>query len=311
MNESYLESNIRRLNGVFEKILEFIDENSEFLKLANEIKSSGSHRVNETEPEGGTTEFDFVLNSIWSHIVACFDLNLNVIFSPADPDLFHANFTLAFDFIAKFEAKCCQLFDAKKSKQPFLNDGSQAYKYFVKKWPVQVYYQIRFQEIVSRFEDDLIDYARKSVDDNDDVHDENVFDLNATDSLVKQMEYCWLENKCFLKCLLSQFWKLNLQLIARYCMFFIKLFQAKTTQTNSETNNGQTTIATNVSTAIQDSQTTTIPYISTKTLFEEDLNLCVLLINDADKLLSLKVDEIEIFFLEVFFLIGQSYKNRK
>ena len=39
INESYLESNILNLNGIFEKIFEFIDENSRFLMLTVEIKN--------------------------------------------------------------------------------------------------------------------------------------------------------------------------------------------------------------------------------------------------------------------------------
>lgn len=286
-------SNIRRLNGVFEKILEFIDQNSEFLKQANEIKSSfggqQQQHANEIETSSTTNEFDFVLNSIWSHIVACLDLNLNVIFSPADPDLFHANFTLAFDFLAKFEAKCSP-YD-KDLKRKLLN--APTYKYFVKKWPVQVYYQIRFQEIVSRFEDDLIDYGKMSEmsrreeehEDDEDEQNQIGFYLNVTESLVKQMELCWIESKCFLKCLLSQFWKLNLQLISRYCMFFINLFQKKLQTNNENSNNAAVTAAASQ----ENSQTTMIQSVSNRTIFEDDLNLCVLVINDADKLLSLKV----------------------
>lgn len=39
VNENYLESNIRKLNGVYEKILEFIDLNTEFLKITTEVRN--------------------------------------------------------------------------------------------------------------------------------------------------------------------------------------------------------------------------------------------------------------------------------
>jgi hypothetical protein len=39
LNESFLQTNIRKLTGVYEKILDFIDQNNEFLKITNEIKS--------------------------------------------------------------------------------------------------------------------------------------------------------------------------------------------------------------------------------------------------------------------------------
>ena len=38
INDTYLESNIMKLEGVFSKILEFIDEHTKFLRLTSEIK---------------------------------------------------------------------------------------------------------------------------------------------------------------------------------------------------------------------------------------------------------------------------------
>ena len=38
INDAYLESNEMKLDGVFSKILTFIDENSEFLRLTSEIR---------------------------------------------------------------------------------------------------------------------------------------------------------------------------------------------------------------------------------------------------------------------------------
>lgn len=301
LNESYLQTNIRRLTGVYEKVLEFVDQNSEFLKIANEIKSnyyykdaSGIDSSDDTfldqqqqQQIHKSNEFDFILNSIWSCVVACLDLNLNGIFSPADPDLFHQNFTISFDFLAKLEAKCAQ-YD-KELKRKLLT--SQTYKFFVKKWPVQVYYQIRFQEIVSKFEEDLLNYTR--LVSNDDDRDEqvdrtghNMFYLNVTDTLVKQMEICWQESKCFLKCLLSQFWKLNLQLISRYCLFFIKLFQDKlalSSASTAEYDDGTQWDVSQFSKSESSYQT-----IGSKSSLD-DISLCVILINDVDKLFTNKL----------------------
>jgi hypothetical protein len=237
-------------------------------------------------------------------VVACLDLNLNQIFSPADADLFHANFTISFEFLTKFEQKC-SVYD-KDIKKKLL--ASQTYKFFVKKWPIQVYFQIRFQEIVSKFEEDLISYRKLSAEnlhenanDNDDDgelddRNQNVFYLNVTETLVKQMEVCWTESKCFLKCLLSQFWKLNLQLISRYCLFFIQLFQQKlndaaaiaaaTSQTTTSASQSDGTVASLEQRA--GDVTSSIQSLNQKSS-ADDLSLCVILINDADKLCRLKV----------------------
>ena len=173
-----------------------------------------------------TTEFDFIINCIWSHIVGCLDLSLNVIFSPADPDIFHRHFTTSFEFLGRFELRCAA-YD-KEFKRKLVN--SHSYKFFVKKWPILIYFQIRFQEIVTKLEEELLDYGKlTSVGGGRDEEDEqtSTFRLNVSECLVSQLEYCWLESTCFLKCLLGLFWKLNLQLISRYCHFFIELFQNK------------------------------------------------------------------------------------
>lgn len=239
-----------------------------------------------------------MINCIWSCIVGCFDFNLNVIFSPADPDLFHENFTKTFEFLNKFEVKCSQ-FDRDFKKR--LCD-SQSYKYFVKKWPIQVYFQIRFQEIVAKFEEDLQNYSKtilKTINDDSEQIEEhpNMFDLVISETLIKQMEYCWLENKCFLKCLLSQFWKLNLQLVSRYSNFFIQMFQnnvaAEQTQSITMTQGNESRSKTPIENDLDHAQSNN----SLKKNHIDDLNFCILLLNDANRLATFKV---EIFFLNVF-----------
>lgn len=170
-----------------------------------------------------SNQFDFIINSIWTNIVAGLDFNLNVIFSPSDPDLFHRRYLESFEFLNKFELKCSQFEKDIKSRIK----KSNSYKYFIKKWPTQVYFQIRFQEIVLKFEEDLINYHELIDSETDDDLDQNNFNLKISDTLIKQMEYCWIESKCFLKSLLSNFWKLNLQLVSRYSYYFIQIFQNK------------------------------------------------------------------------------------
>jgi hypothetical protein len=253
-----------------------------------------------------------MINCVWSHIVGSLDLNLNIIFSPADPDIFHQNFTISFEFLARFETKC-SAFD-KEFKRKLLN--SQSYKYFVKKWPIQVYYQIRFQEIVTKFEEDLIDHAKLAVNDVDDTgngseedladRNPNAFKLAASQALVTQMEYCWLESSCFLKCLLAQFWKLNLQLISRYCFFFIDVFQNKThaMSATADANTLTTQVMQHVRTGSgagleninnnnraktpTDEMSRPLINMSSKTVVSE-LDLSIMVLADAHKLFSIKV----------------------
>lgn len=107
--------------------------------LSSQLNTSNTQQIEQT-----SNEFDFIINSIWSNVVASIDFNLNLIFSASDPDLFHQRYLESFEFLNKFELKCFQ-FD--KDIKNRLKE-SNSYKYFVKKWPIQVYFQIRFQEIV-------------------------------------------------------------------------------------------------------------------------------------------------------------------
>lgn len=287
INENHLESNIQGLKGVLQVVLDFIDTNHNFFILAHEIKTSSANTTTSASTDGGeattnelesssSTEFEFILNSIFATIVNSLDLNLHSIFSPADPDQFHSYFNSAFAFLAEFETKCAQYDRDIKRKLA----ASQAYKYFVKKWPVHVYYQIRYQEIVVRFEEDLLlAGSNKQAE----LDDDERFLLRSTESLVKSMEYSWLDSKCFLKCLLSHFWKLNLQLVSRYCYYYLKMFENKKTAAAEEETSG--------STAPANPQEAHKAFIRDQgqSKEHEDLNLCVMLINDVDRLVNQKV----------------------
>ncbi len=121
---------------------------------SSQLNTSDSHQVGKA-----SNEFDFIINSIWSNVVASIDFNLNVIFSASDPDLFHQRYLEAFEFLNKFELKCFQFDKEIKNRLK----TSNSYKYFVKKWPIQVYFQIRFQEIVLKVNKTLIIHLQKLI----------------------------------------------------------------------------------------------------------------------------------------------------
>lgn len=200
INENYLDSNDMKLDGVFNKILLFIDDHSQFLCLTSEIECSG---LNSSDP---TSEFNFLLNSIWSHVVESIDLNLNQIFSPVDPISFHKTYLKTIKFLQDFEVKCFNQLNFPSQRLR----SSKSYKYFLKKWPVNIYFQIRFQEIAFKFEQNLLlNQSPETTSEND------YFYLKVTNCLYESLNYCWSGN-CFLNCLTSSFWKLNLQLLSRY-----------------------------------------------------------------------------------------------
>ena len=168
------------------------------------MNSSG---LNSSDP---TSEFNFLLNSIWSHVVESIDLNLNQIFSPVDPICFHRTYLKTIKFLQDFELKCFNQINLPSHRLR----SSKSYKYFLKKWPVHIYFQIRFQEIASKFEQNLINHQQSPG-----TSETDFFHLRVTNCLYESLNYCWNEN-CFLNCLTSNFWKLNLQLLSRYENFY-------------------------------------------------------------------------------------------
>jgi hypothetical protein len=162
-----------------------------------------SSGLNSSDP---TSEFNFLLNSIWSHVVESIDLNLNQIFSPVDPISFHKTYLKTIKFLQDFELKCFNQLNFPSQRLR----SSKSYKYFLKKWPVNIYFQIRFQEIAFKFEQNLLlNQPPGTTTEND------YFYLKVTNCLYDSLNYCWSEN-CFLNCLTSNFWKLNLQMLSRY-----------------------------------------------------------------------------------------------
>ncbi len=172
-----------------------------------------------------TSEFNFLLNSIWSYVVECIDLNLNQIFSPVDPIFFHKRYSSTIKFLQELEIKCLNQLNLPVQRIR----SSKSYKYFVKKWPISIYFQIRFQEIVFKFEQNLYFQQLPTIDD--------FFHLKVTNSLYESLNYCWNET-CFLNSLTSNFWKLNLQLLARYDSFYktavFELINTTSTELNDQ-----------------------------------------------------------------------------
>ena len=150
-----------------------------------------------------------MLNSIWSYVVECIDLNLNQIFSPVDPICFHKAYTSTIKFLQDLESKCFSQLNLTSQRLR----ASKSYKYFIKKWPIHIYFQIRFQEIVFKFEQNLF-FQQQLPTQNDEY-----FFLKITNCLYESLNYCW-NDTCFLNCLISNFWKLNLQLLSRFESFY-------------------------------------------------------------------------------------------
>ena len=122
-----------------------------------------------------------------------------------NPDGFHSNYITIMDFIKKLEDHmtdyCVNEFRASKLLQSFIH-----------RWNLPVYFQIRFQEIGGPVEEACQDMFALVTD----LENTDNFHLNATNAIMNAVRMCWMEKNVFLKPLTQKFWKLTLQIVARY-----------------------------------------------------------------------------------------------
>mgnify|MGYP001173784982 FL=1 len=167
------------LQGLCQKVLKIIPE-----KLALLLKLQKKQN------------FDFVSKSLWPEVVDKLEQNLSFIFSAGNPDQFHKNYTVMITFL--------------KDLQDHVEAGTnpeQFTSFMQQRWNLSVYFQIRFQEIGGEVEEACQDLLVKS--------SIGIYNLQATEVVLEGLKKCW-RNDIFLQPLTSKFWKLTLQIFARY-----------------------------------------------------------------------------------------------
>ena len=152
------------------------------------------------------SDFNFVLNSLWPELVERFESGLPQIFSAGNPDQFHNNYITIVDFIKKLESVAA--LNSSESCEEFRKVSQN----FIHRWNLSVYFQIRFQEIGGPVEEACQELFAPTSN--------QKFHLRASEAVMEAVDNCWKSN-VFLKPLTNKFWKLTLQIIAR----FVKNFQ--------------------------------------------------------------------------------------
>jgi hypothetical protein len=148
-------------------------------------------------PPNAPPEFDFLSRAIWPEIERVFVAELGAIFRPAIPDLFHRHYTTAMAFVARVEQLCAD--DAHRARFR----ASPAHGAFERRWNLAIYFQLRFQDMRSEFEE-----ALASTDDGS-------APLRGTTQLCASLQRCWAAD-VLLRPLAPRFFKLSLQFVARY-----------------------------------------------------------------------------------------------
>ncbi|XP_070578022.1 conserved oligomeric Golgi complex subunit 2-like isoform X2 [Ptychodera flava] len=200
ISEQYIQNNPQGLQGMYNKILEFIPKKCQHIRaVTSPIHSGGNQDV--------VRGYDFLVNAVWPEIVASIEGHTASIFAPGNPDVFHQKYLLSMEFLSSFERHCGSQASVKRLR------AHPSYSTFMSKWSLPVYFQIRFQEIAGSFETALLTPFNS-------VQEESTFHLNATHTLWQCVTKCWAD-KIYLPALCHRFWKLTLQLLSR-CSIWIQ-----------------------------------------------------------------------------------------
>eukprot|EP00842_Homolaphlyctis_polyrhiza_P004085 jgi/Hompol1/4678/HPOL_000800-RA len=161
------------------------------------------------------TPHDLLSEIVWTACTRAIISKAPIIFNAGIPDVFHRNYQTAVWFVTQFERFY-------KTRESILNLRSQtSYTEFMKKWQLPIYYQIRHNEIIVKFETALTNDGPmdpKAQESNDSKMD---LQLKASCALISALLQCW-DDRVFLQSLSARFWKLSLQLIRRYADWIAK-----------------------------------------------------------------------------------------
>ncbi|KAF8785755.1 Conserved oligomeric Golgi complex subunit 2 like protein [Argiope bruennichi] len=150
--------------------------------------------------------YDFLVNAVWPEIIEAFQYIAPVyLYSLGDPQQFHQNYCAFMKFLDEFEHICGVQSSVVKLR------GQATYKEFIQKFNLDVYFQIRFQEIAGSFERNLFEERLIKEANNTNL----TYNLKATVSLWSCINLCWSDS-IYLPFLKRDFWRLTIQLLFRY-----------------------------------------------------------------------------------------------
>lgn len=193
ISESSLQSNPQGLKGVYGEILKFIDIHMKDLIEFTSFK----------ERPPVVSGFFFLINSYWPEVEQRLEVHMPSIFAPGNPDNFFENYAETQNFLSELEQKC-----GSKAEVLLLHQHPQ-HQSFLQLWNLPVYFQIRFQEIAGSLETVLFQWPKNLKSTSEQFH------LSPTAAAWTAAQMCW-NPKIFLFRLAHRFWKLTLQVFARY-----------------------------------------------------------------------------------------------
>ncbi|XP_014249061.1 conserved oligomeric Golgi complex subunit 2 [Cimex lectularius] len=190
INENNLRSLPRGLAALYDKIIEFLENN---MKILLDVSSEFNKNLKENRCK-------FFLRSFWPEVVKRLELNLPSIYAAGDPDVFYQRYSETLAFLSTLYEKCDE-------ETLFELNSHTSFSTFMDKWSLPIYFQLRFQEIAKDIESSFAQSDWKSIS--------NEWKLVATEHVWRCLHRCWAPG-VFLQPLAHKFWKLSLQIISRY-----------------------------------------------------------------------------------------------
>lgn len=213
ISEHFIKSNHNGLRGMFEKVLQYIPQHCKLLTDVTSRVSTGS--------SDAVRGYDFIVNSVWPEVVSNLEAKTSSIFAPGNPNIFHAKYLISMEFLEKFEGLCGSQASVKRLRD------HPTYHTFINKWSLPVYFQIRFQEIAGGFESSLFTAFNKAPAG-------SAYHLHSTHELWTCLQTCW-DKEVYLVPLGHRFWKLNIQMLARYATWLDEAYKEQITDRSENT----------------------------------------------------------------------------
>ncbi|KAG5266497.1 hypothetical protein AALO_G00232750 [Alosa alosa] len=195
ISEQFVKSSPSGLQVMYTKLLEFVPHRC---RLLREV-TGGAISSDKADIVPG---YDFLVNSVWPEMIKAVEERLPFLFNPGNPDVFYERYAITMDFVGKFERQCGSQASVKRLR------AHPSYQSFHNKWNLPVYFQLRYKEIAGSLENAIADGL-------DAAPVGSVYHLQVSQVLWGCVCRCWAE-RIYLAPLAHRFWKLTLQLLARY-----------------------------------------------------------------------------------------------
>ncbi|XP_029306396.1 conserved oligomeric Golgi complex subunit 2 [Cottoperca gobio] len=212
--EEVVKSSPNGLQLMYSRLLEFVPHHC---RLLREV-TGGAKSSDKSDMVPG---YDFLVNSVWPEMIKGIEERLAYLFNPGNPDIFFERYSASMEFVRKFERQCSSQASVKRLRV------HPSYTLFHNKWNLPVYFQLRYKEIAGSLENAISDGLEAAPAG-------SAYHLQVSEVLWSCLMRCW-SDKVYVSPLAHRFWRLTLQLYARYAKFLDEvLTKTPTTELTKE-----------------------------------------------------------------------------